>query len=363
MKRKSFLKVLTVVLTVIFASAVYAAEPYQETICPLANRFQQDTYKMVAFDAHANGAVDYVIQPIFSVRDPEKRELPQWFRSSDGGKTWNKKDMNWYREVLRKHIKKTADGYDLGFGSVHDFYITESGDAYFLADTGCVEYVKGDAHTNYETYELFKYGNGILEKLPGLTLGSKSVSFLAIADVGEHGEVAIFEANSADANDIRDAILFYHPGTGKLTKTELPVDTAKNRYWSAFYAAYANGVAYCNVVDGINTVAIGALDAHTGKALFTIPLPNAQKNDFSICRISCAEDGTVYVPSSYGLYKLDPGTKQFTLVAERSASLFGNENALPSQSSYAAGGKVYVPMWWNENGKSQMILTSYAPKR
>lgn len=333
-------------------AAASSPDIYRETVLPLSQGAESS---FSGFTVQPDGKIDYFIMK----KENGIRKYPSHYQSPDGGKSWNQANMDWFS----KAVKKYSNGKDDKPGSAVDFYITSDGAIYSLVISGKIEQKENDTTWTSSAHKVLVYSNGQAREIPNLELGFYGAKPMVLAGVENNGDVVILQqAGDEEAKDV-SAVCVYDCKTGALKKkTPYP-----DQNWSI--TAYKNGIAYGVAQDSKNNQAnLVAFDIQTGKQTLSVAVP-ASKNDNQRIAVGVSDDGTVFVASAAGIYRLKPGDKSLVKLIDGASCRLGSNTLFDKEIACTNAGEIYIPTrtynFSNEddpNNYKQGALCLYSPK-
>lgn len=348
MKGKTILsRAAAVIACLAISCTAFAADAYTESIHALASPLHEDMVTMIALKARPGGIVDYI--------DPRTREMrngknsqteqvcaPEWFHSENGGKTWTQMDTSWH-DQMKADLRKSAGGGKWAgpdTGVVKDAYIADNGALYCMLEGCSKSVVSGNSSSAVSDTVIVKVAGGKVQ--PDCTFTISDDLWLNFAGVSDNGDVALYASETIKnpGGDYHECSIRTYDAKGTLkSKALLPSTITSN------FECLVNGVAYVMDRTDWKNLKLMAYNAVTGEILYTVPLPAEaqppQEEQMTVQTVCAKRDGTVYLTSVNGLYRLDPTGKSFSQVQNRSACSF-TENMVVSQTICSEDGSIYM---------------------
>lgn len=355
---KAWKKVTGVLLAaaIMFGGLSMAAEAsgtYTETMLPppvLGNGSEQ--WKPLGISALPDGTVDFFIQDKGGVgrRSASNGKYMQ-YHSVDGGNTWEKIDLEWLNQLSAEYAKEYL-------GQVTDICMAKDGTYYVLMATASATADEGNVIHGCSVFSVLRVKDGVPKAIPNIALRTSDLQyhFAYVKD----GKVAVLgDADTIGPYKLKDELnskfLVFDETTGAL---EQETATLPPVYFG--YRCYANGFVYATeVADSNEAFSLLEYDAGSGALKRSIPIPGPRNISWiSVCGKS---DGTLYVTSKAGLFRLDPGSSSFAKLLDGASCRFGIDPTYVRQAVCLPDGTVFVLMNENERLDSS-ILCRYSPE-
>lgn len=310
-----------------------ASVAYHESATAFAEELHKDVPPQRLF-AHHGGVIDYFVtrDNVIDYKEPP----PKWFHSIDNGKTWESKDMTW----AYTDSKTVPEGNEYV-----DFYVTGSGDFYFIQEDGSKTVDQGNTTIGFPMHKVYKCVNGKAQAIPNIQLADPDYGGYGIAGINKNGTITIVEVISTETSG-STYFSTYDLDTGELKKkVKCPND-------NFIYRCYADGIAY-----GIDYLTndpqwkLSAYRTDDAKQVFSIPYPGPGGNFLSVDSLSVQNDGTLYIVSPQGLYRLPAGSETPVKLLDASASILGRTDVVCRSSAVSEDGVVYIPTYFLKAGK------------
>lgn len=304
-----------------------SADSYQETAFAFQNPDHAEI-RLARVVGRPNGNVDYFVNRAKDLSEIE----PAQFHSSDYGKTWSQVNMDFYQKIKQKYPKSVKTF------SCMDFYITEQNVLYAIIQVDSKSVKQGNENVGCPVLKIFRVEGDSVQEIPNLSFGDTNLPQYKIARVEADGTIAMIQHVDYDGGGAEtSAIVFIDPKTGSIKK-KTPCPDSK---WRPL--TYANNTVFCIQDKNGNATTLHTYDAQTGKAGLSIPLPGPDKDNFYAVSACSKSDGTTYISSQGGLFRLDPGASALVKIVDGASSRLKG-NVWAGDSDCSEDGVVYIPI-------------------
>lgn len=334
MKGKIFAAITAAVITAASMGGGAAAQTTDAQYTESYTEFAEELHKEVsprALFAGPNGTVDYFITRDNKITFHEPP--PMWFHSNDGGKSWKTMDMTW----------SYPDPNTIPEGSEYiDFYVTDSGDVYFIKEAGGKTVKRGNSVIGFPKHKLYKQVNGKAQEIPNIELANPDYVFYEIAGIDDNGDITIAEQITTSTHS-NLYFYTYDVRSGELKKK------AKGPNGNFIFRCYGNGIAYgIDYFTNAPTWTLEAYNTSDGSQVFCIPFPGPGGEAHNAAETLCAKkDGTLYITSKNGLFRMDVGSTTPVKLLDASNTILDRKDAFCRDSSISEDGTIYIPVYFD----------------
>ena len=263
---------------------------------------------------------------------------PEYYQSSDGGKTWSKSDLSDYKSFLNQNYPQ-AEG-------TPSIYMAQNGDIYFttILSHGQVRSSNGDGY-GFRNFSVFKYSNGTVTEIAPLKMGHYGGVRMDVLHVSNEGDIVAWQQTyekalkqaPADLQIPPSQLCYYNAKTNSVSKADLIVP----REWNILTYANNSVFGFLCADDKVN---LQAFDVKTGKNVLSIPIPGLAVKDSGSVAACIGPNNNLYVLCSSGIFVLKPGSKQLQKIVDVSSTRLAKNAVCFGPAAYAPDGSIYVPV-------------------